>query len=374
MLATKPDSAGHLLWLVRTGRGRTCGELQRATGLSRSTVVQRLDVLLAAGLVRINGVTGSTGGRPAQRWEFNPQHGVVLAAGFGADGARAAVLDVGGRILAEETAPAATAARPQRAVRWVGPCFEQLLSATGWKPDQVRGVGIAAPSPTDGQALADVLRSTWDCPVTADSTANVTALAEHATNHPGCHVLVLVEVGATITAGMVVGGSIHRGDGAGCGDLGHVRLPALADARCDCGSYGCLAAGAGARAVARQLTALGVPTRPGPGLTGRLRRGHPEALRLVHTAGALVGEVLSPGLSLVVPGVLVVAGDLAVPPFVAGLREALHERMSPCAARALRLTTGRLGPLAFAAGLHRLLVDQVYAPAAVDSRLAAGLS
>ncbi|HEX7746173.1 MAG TPA: ROK family transcriptional regulator [Micromonosporaceae bacterium] len=374
MLATKPDSAGHLLWLVRTGHGRTCGQLEHATGLSRSTVVQRLNVLLAAGLVRVNGVTGSTGGRPAQRWEFNPQHGVLLAAALGADRARAAVLDVGGRVLAGETAPAGIATRPERAARWVGLCFEQLLSATGWKPEQVRGVGIGTPSLTDGQAIADVLQSIWDCPVRLDSVADLMALGEHAANHPECRVLVLVDVGAAIAAGMVVGGAIHRGDGAVAGDLGHVRLPALADARCDCGSYGCLAAGASARAIARRLTVLGVPTRPGPGLTGRLRQGHPDALRLVRTAGGLVGEVLSPALSLVVPGVLVVTGDLAERPFLAGLREALHERMSPRAARSLRLTTGRLGSNAYASGVHQLLVDQVYAPAAVDTRLAAGLS
>ena len=36
------NSAGHLLWLVRTGRARTRGELQSYTGLSRSTITQRI--------------------------------------------------------------------------------------------------------------------------------------------------------------------------------------------------------------------------------------------------------------------------------------------------------------------------------------------
>lgn len=374
MLATKPDTAGHLLWLVRTGRGRTCGELQRATGLSRSTVVQRLNVLLAAGLVRVGGVAGSTGGRPAHRWEFNPQHGVLLAARLGADGARVALLDVGGRILGEETAPARIAAASERAAGWVSQCFEQLLSATGWKPDQVRGIGVGGSWPADGRAVADFLRSTWDCPVQVDTAANLMALAEQAANYPDTRVLVLVEVGAAIEAGIVVAGAIHRGEGASSGDLGHVRLPQLAEVRCECASHGCLAAGASARAIARQLTALGVPTRPGAGLTGRLRQGHPDAVRLVRHAGTLVGEVLSPAVSLIAPGALVVTGDLAGQPFLAGLREALHERVSPRAAPRLRLAAGRLGRHAYASGVQHVLVDQAYAPAAVDRRLAAGLS
>ena len=43
------NSAGHLLWLVRTGRARTRGELQSYTGLSRSTITQRIDALRATG-------------------------------------------------------------------------------------------------------------------------------------------------------------------------------------------------------------------------------------------------------------------------------------------------------------------------------------
>jgi DNA-binding transcriptional ArsR family regulator len=42
-------SPGEVLELVRTGQARTRGELMGATGMSRSTVMQRLSVLLGAG-------------------------------------------------------------------------------------------------------------------------------------------------------------------------------------------------------------------------------------------------------------------------------------------------------------------------------------
>ena len=41
-------SAGHLLRLIRNGTAVTRGELQRTTGLSRSTVGHRLDQLFGA--------------------------------------------------------------------------------------------------------------------------------------------------------------------------------------------------------------------------------------------------------------------------------------------------------------------------------------
>src|SRR5690348_14147745 len=96
------SSAGHLLWLVRTGRARTRGELQCYTGLSRSTVTQRLDVLRATGYLRASGVEGSTGGRPAELLEVDTAHGVVLVADLGGNHARAAVVGLGGQPLAEE--------------------------------------------------------------------------------------------------------------------------------------------------------------------------------------------------------------------------------------------------------------------------------
>ena len=57
-------SAGHLLRLIRTGTATTRGELQRATGLSRSTVGSRLDQLFTAGWLRTDAGTagGAAGG------------------------------------------------------------------------------------------------------------------------------------------------------------------------------------------------------------------------------------------------------------------------------------------------------------------------
>src|SRR5437667_8451720 len=96
------NSAGHLLWLIRTGRARTRGELLRHTGMSRSALGQRLDVLFRAGYLATGGVDESTGGRPPTVLEFNHRHGLVLAADLGATHARAALMDLAGQPLAEQ--------------------------------------------------------------------------------------------------------------------------------------------------------------------------------------------------------------------------------------------------------------------------------
>jgi len=371
MLATRPDSPGHLLWLVRTGRARTRSDLQRATGLSRSTVVQRLDLLLAAGLIRVAGAAASTGGRPAQRLGFNPAHGVLLAAGIEADRTRVGVLDVGGQLLADDRAPVGvdTGGDAQHLPRYLAECFDRLLSASGWKPDQVRGIAVGMPSGTDSIVLADNLRAGWDCPVLVESTANLIALGEQASGAGDGGTLLLVQLGATIDAGLVVGDAIHHGAGQAGGDIGHLHLPALAAVRCECGAYGCLAAGVVSRALAGRLSALGVPTGPGRQLVEWVHSGQPDAARVVRGAGELLGQALAPALRLIDPDALVVAGDIVGESFLAGLDEALGRARLP---GRVPIRAGRAGVQALAAGAHRLLVERVYAPAVIDAQLLAG--
>ncbi|MGH2945345.1 MAG: MarR family transcriptional regulator, partial [Solirubrobacteraceae bacterium] len=53
-----------MLELIRDGEAVTRADLVRRTGLSRSTVAQRLELLIAHELVREGGASASTGGRP----------------------------------------------------------------------------------------------------------------------------------------------------------------------------------------------------------------------------------------------------------------------------------------------------------------------
>lgn len=381
-------SAGHLLWLVRTGRARTRAELQQVTGLSRSTVGQRLDALLSHGFLRPTGVDSSTGGRPRVRLDFNHEHGVVLAADFGATHARTAVFDLAGRALAEEVAAIDIADGPEDVLNWADRRFRDLLDQAGRAPGEVRGIGLGVPGPVEFDAgvvrqppimpgwddypIAENLRARWDVPVLVDNDANVMAIGERTARFPDSTSLVLVKVATGIGAGMVLGGEVYRGVDGGAGDLGHVRVANASQAQCMCGSTGCLAALASGSALARRLDAAGVPTASSREFAARVREGQPEAVRLAREAGQLLGEVLSTVVCLVNPQVLVLAGDLAEAQFASGLREVLHQRALPRATRNLLVTTSELGDRAGILGVHAMIIDSVYSPASVDVLLAAG--
>jgi len=389
--------AGELLELVRRGRATTRGALQQATGLSRATVGQRLDRLFRAGWLREGAggpVDSPLGGRPSITLEFDDSHAVVLAADLDTRHARAAVLSLTGEILAEHAGPLAIGDGPDTVLGELGHWFAELLEKAGRRADEVCGIGLAVPGPVDtdtGRVVQPPIMPGWDgydirgrlaraftehtgadaVPVLVDNDANLMAYGEQRTAYPDCSAFVLVKVSTGIGAGVVVDGSVYRGIDGGAGDLGHIRVPAGADALCRCGSYGCLAAVASGGAVARRLAETGVPAASGSDVRDLLASGHPGAAALARDAGRQVGDVLATVVTLLNPGVLMVAGDLAGTPFLTGVRELLYQRALPRSTAHLDVVTSRLGERAGLIGAGAMVVEHLYAPERVEERLLA---
>ncbi|MFF6999170.1 ROK family protein [Streptomyces sp. NPDC008313] len=391
--------AGDLLDLVRSGRATTRGALREATGLSRATIGQRLDRLFRAGWLREGAggpVDSPQGGRPSIILEFDDGHAVVLAADLDTRHARAAVLTLTGEILAERHGVLLVEDGPVAVLGALGGWFAGLLEQAGRRADTVCGIGLGVPGPVDrdtGRVVQPPIMPGWDghdiagtlarafagaapggaadVPVLVENDADVMAYGEQRAGYPDCSAFVLVKVSTGIGAGVVVDGALYRGVDGGAGDLGHIRVPAGAEARCRCGSYGCLAAVAGGGAVAGLLTAAGVPAASGSDVRELLAAGHPAATALARDAGRHVGEVLATVVSLLNPGVLMIAGDLAGTPFLTGVRELLYQRALPRSTARLDVVAARLGDRSALIGAAALVVDHLYAPTRAETRLTA---
>lgn len=396
MLTPNQSSAGELLQLIRSGQANTRADLQQATGLSRSTIGQRLNLLNQAGWLK-ESTGSSTGGRPSQQILFDPTHASVIAVDLETRYARAAVLDLAGTILAEQTGPLRISDGPDQVLDQLAGWFPELITAAGIDAGHVRGIGLSVPGPVDyatGQVVEPPIMPGWDrypvrermqkayadhvhadveggpVPVFVDNDANLMALAEHQANHRDCTAFVLVKVSTGIGAGVVVGDTVYRGIDGGAGDIGHIRLHDQPDALCMCGSYGCLAAVASGGALAKRLAALGIDADSASDVRRLLGDGHPDAIRLAREAGRRIGEVLVTVITLLNPGVLMIAGDLSGAPFMTGVRELLYQRAFPRATAHLQVVTSRLGDHAGVIGAASMVVEFLYSPASADARLA----
>jgi predicted NBD/HSP70 family sugar kinase len=331
----------------------------------------------------------STGGRPPTVLAFNKDAGVVLAADLGATHCRLAVADLSGVPVTEVFADLEISRGPDFVLDWVNDRFGELLRESGWKPEDVQGIGVGVPGPVDfesgmavnppimpgwdGVSISERLsRSFGDVPVLVDNDVNIMALGEHRMRWWEVKHLLFVKVGTGIGCGIVSDGRIHRGERGAAGDIGHIRVAGHEDAVCRCGNVACVEAVAGGWALAGRLSALGYEARTARDVVELVRAGNPAAVRLVREAGGLIGEVLAGAVNLFNPAVVVIGGDLAHAheQLFAGIRSVVYGRSLPLATRYLKLVPSELDDRAGVFGAAVMAAEHVLSPEAVEALVA----
>lgn len=377
-------TAGQILQLIRDRTCRTHKELIEYTGLSRSTITDRVDRLIEAGYIHESGVASSGGGRPPSVLDIDATSRLALVADLGARHARVALTDLAARPLAEEHVEMRIESGPETVLTWVRQAFRRLLERTGRPAGLVCGIGVNLPGSVDhtsGRMIRSFLMPGWDdhpitealraefaVPVLVENDANAMALGEWWSSWRHCTSLLLVKVSTGIGTGIVLDGRIYRGVEEAAGNLGHVRLSESDDRVCTCGSRGCVASLAGGHAIA---TDLGM--RTSRDVVRLVQSGDPAAIARVQEGGRTLGVVLATAVSLLNPGVLVLAGDMAETGehYLTGIRESVYRRSLPYTTRNLEIVTSSLGDRAGIVGTAVIVMEHVLSPKAVDAELAA---
>ncbi|MFI7417091.1 ROK family transcriptional regulator [Nonomuraea sp. NPDC049684] len=377
-------TAGQVLQLIRDGSCRTRKDLIEFTGLSRSTVTDRVDRLIAAGYLHESGVGASGGGRPPSVLDIDAARRLILVADLGATHARVALTDLAARPMAEERAEMRIDRGPEPVLTWVREAFQRLLDRAGRPAGDVCGIGLDLPGSVDhtgGRVIRSFLMPGWDdhpireavgraydVPVLVENDANAMALGEWWSSWRETESLILVKVSTGIGTGIVLDGRIYRGVEEAAGNIGHVRIRETDDRVCTCGSRGCVASLASGHALAADLG-----RETSRDVVRLVQAGDPAAIAGVQEAGRTLGVVLATAVSLLNPGVLVLAGDMAETEehYLTGIREIVYRRSLPYTTRNLEIVTSRLGDRAGIVGMAVIVMEHVLSPAAVDGALAA---
>jgi predicted NBD/HSP70 family sugar kinase len=373
------SDGARLLAHLRHGGPLTRGQLAELTGLARSTVATRLDVLLASGLV-VQKQGASSGGRPAGVVEFQPTARTLLAVDLGATHGVVALTDLAGSVVARESADLDIADGPDPVLDWVVGAARRLLTQTGHPASHLAGVGIGLPGPVehstglptnppimpgwDGFDVPGYVRRRFDVPVLVDNDVNLLALGEHATIWRHADDLLFVKVATGIGAGIISGGTLQRGAQGSAGDLGHVRVPfssrtpqhGAADADLEA-----LASGPG---IARTLTAAGITMKTGRDVFEASRAGDARVADAIRQAGRDLGEVLATCVNVLNPSVIVIGGSIsrAGEHLVAGVREVVYAQSTPLATRHLTITESRAGESGGVIGAATMLIQYLLDP------------
>jgi predicted NBD/HSP70 family sugar kinase len=148
----------------------------------------------------------------------------------------------------------------------------------------------------DGVYLGDELAARLECPVLVESEGNAAAIGEqrhgHGRGYPSTLVVLLDQ---RVSAGLVVGGELHRGNSGFAAQLAHLRLRSDAAARaCECGRRGCLDAHASLRVLAEDYEQRTARRLPVSEVIARAEAGDEAACATL----LAVAEALGSGLSL----------------------------------------------------------------------------
>lgn len=367
------------------------------TGLSRATVGQRLDRLFRAGWLREGAggpVDSPLGGRPSITLEFDDAHAVVLAADLDTRHARACVLSLTGEILAEHGGTLVIEDGPDAVLGELGRWFAELLEKAGHRPSEVCGIGLAVPGPVDsetGRVVQPPMMPGWDAYDIRGRLAR--AFTEH-TGAPGSRSSSTTTPTSWPTANSAPATPTARpsswsrcrrvsarewssaapSSGGSTAARATSATSASRRARRRCAVAGPTAASPPSPVVAPWRDGWsrpGSPAASGSDVRDLLASGHPGAAAFAREAGRQVGDVLATVVTLLNPGVLMIAGDLVGTSFLTGVRELLYQRALPRSTAHLHVLTSRLGERAGLVGAGALVVEHLYAPERVEERLLA---
>jgi predicted NBD/HSP70 family sugar kinase/DNA-binding MarR family transcriptional regulator len=376
-----------ILNLVRQEGHISRAEIAKRTHLSRSTVSNIINDLIEANRIYEFQKGESRGGRRPILIGLNYRSHCAIGIEIATSYLDLVITDLQAAILHHYRESFAIEAGPDVAVAQVKRLVDRALADTAINRECVAGVGIGVPGPLthasaktieppimpgwSGTILADRFGAALPFKVIVDNDANLGALAEyHSGAAQGIRNMAYIYLGQTgIGAGLVINGSIYRGDIGSAGEIGHITIDEDGP-QCRCGSYGCLEAMAGLPQILSQASALGQGFQPD--LDQLIERAHngDNAIRdLFLNAGRHLGVAIASLLNLFNPGLVVVGGPLAAAGnlLIESARLTARGRALPITLQHCDIVAGSLGSHAVALGAASQIIQGVFSPASLGT-------
>lgn len=382
---------GQILELITSRRAVTRSAIAEVTGLSRSTVTQRLDALFGLGLVMETSELVKSRGRPSRVLRLNRDAAVIGCVDIGEDRTRIAITDLESNILAERVEQFVLSEGPVVLLNRTSAIIRELLATDSIGERALAVVTLGLPAPVDyelGRVQGWSIMSGWEAydirthlggelgvPVLIDNDVNLLTLAEHRRYWPDERHLLFIKAGTGVGSGMVINGMISRGAQGAAGDIGHAHLSGFGDPPCRCGNFGCLEALVGGWALARDLgDRLPTDGRDARGVLKLARDGDSFSAARLRLAGRTMGEAVAFATSLLNPNVIVLGGALSAAGdhLLAGVREVVYQRTLPLATRRLQIVQTAFKSRAGIAGGAYLGRDYVLSARVVDRAVSNG--
>ncbi|MGX5679799.1 ROK family transcriptional regulator [Schumannella luteola] len=307
-------------------------EIRRESGLSKTAVAQTLAELERRGIVVVAGLDADRRGPVATLYALDERYRVTAAVDVGHHRVRAVLVGTAGAILARAEAAAVHSSAAETAAG-VADVIARCCETAGVAVADVAGavVGLAATVTASGtllladgladggRGLPEALDAALPFTVTLENDTNLAAIAEQRGGAArDLSDFVLLSIGASVGAGIVIGGRVHRGARGAAGEVNY--LPGRDDLVDDTLGSASVAADAAVEGLPATLSAREVfeLARQGDAAAGRVVVRTAERIARVIAA---LGLVLDPE-AVILGGAIGGNGDLLARPVEERLAEA----------------------------------------------------
>ena len=223
-----------IIQLVWNEKTITRAELSRLSGFSRSTITANVDKLLDDGILLEKPVEGQD---KRKSLVINQNRGLFIGIELDADCCAVGACDIMGNLLQEQCITIDYIDGPDAILKQICQTIKTLQESLKERETAILGIGVGLPSPVDfagGYAVHPAFMPGWHhypvgpkleklyaCPVFVDNEVNTMAFGEAflSEQYRGKDIL-FIKLGAGIGAGMIVQGSIYRGNSGMSGKVG----------------------------------------------------------------------------------------------------------------------------------------------------------
>ncbi len=261
------------------------------------------------------------------------------------------LVDLNGKIVKKITVPCDPKKGKKKVIDSI------IFAANKLRKESILGVGIAVPGFVDSKkgvvlesdipgfnnlALKQALFDSLHLPIFLENLANCLAIAEHRiTFSRKIRHMVNVDIGESVSLGMIISGKLYRGAGNIVGRMSHSGI-AERGARCECGNIGCLDLFSSERAIIAAYRKLSRKSKSIEEL-GELAKKDKRARKVLLDAAKSLGVGLANIVNMLDPEVVVLSGNAPkIETFLAAAKTEMERRIHDSAARRLTLVTSDL--------------------------------
>ncbi len=361
---TRRSNERLVLRTIYEGDPLSRADVARATGLTRTTVSDLVERLIAEGLVAEAGTGPSTGGKAPILLRVPADARQLVGIDVDHDRLSGALVNLRGEVVNRASRDLDGLAGPEALTE-----LESLARALIDVADRpLVGVGVGAPGLIDttsgtvrwglgldwhDEPVGARLTGATGLPAIVVNDSQAAAMAEWAFGrHDTRSAMVVIKVGEGIGAGIVLDGRLYAGDESGAGEIGHTRVADEGEP-CRCGSSGCLETVASQRAVLERARIEA--TRPGWALSGQavkhealldaFRGGDTVARKIVLASALPLGRVVGAVIGTLGARDIVLVGPMTDfgEPWLAAVRTEAERSALPLLVERSTIHLGRTG-------------------------------